>query len=392
MKIAVTFFNQQKKNKKIYNYNKIDFKSKKKIKSNVFSSICSNDFKFSNFNLLFICIVCTLFTVTIQNTVFLSNNLSIIEYITITKDKILALNSMANIKNYSFSEKEEIEIKEENEQYVLMDEVAKLYNEQAVFGTITQNDVQVIAENNVYQKLNVCGIEVVNYSTNRNIDFVSIINSDTITFSKKSDNIVMYTTHTSESYANSSNYTFDYTSPRRTTDGNYNMLSIASEFASNLNDKGIGSICSLTPHDYGEYNSAYTNSRMTLSTLLEQNTDTAISIDVHRDAIEDLDFAPKVNIRGCDVASLMMVMGIGYDDSPNPYYEENLKLAFKIQLLANKVYPGLFRSIIIRNSVYNQDLKSYSFLIEVGASGNTIDEAKLSTRCLANLINLLYKD
>jgi len=84
-------------------------------------------------------------------------------------------------------------------------------------------------------------------------------------------------------------------------------------------------------------------------------------------------------------------MGIGYNEE-NPYYMENLKLALQIQILANKIYPGLFRPMIIRNSVYNQDLREKSFLIEVGASGNTIDEAKLSTRCLANLLNILFKD
>ena len=65
------------------------------------------------------------------------------------------------------------------------------------------------------------------------------------------------------------------------------------------------------------------------------------------------------------MASLMLVMGIGYDDSYNPYYEENLKLALEIQMLANKIYPGLFRPMIIRNSIYNQDIKSNSFLVVV---------------------------
>ena len=48
--------------------------------------------------------------------------------------------------------------------------------------------------------------------------------------------------------------------------------------------------------------------------------------------------------------------------------------------------------MIIRNSIYNQDIKENSFLVEVGASGNTLDEAKLATRCLANLLNILYRD
>ena len=46
----------------------------------------------------------------------------------------------------------------------------------------------------------------------------------------------------------------------------------------------------------------------------------------------------------------------------------------------------------IRNSVYNQDLNKYSLLMEFGATGNTIEEVMLSTRCIANLLNIIYKD
>ena len=42
--------------------------------------------------------------------------------------------------------------------------------------------------------------------------------------------------------------------------------------------------------------------------------------------------------------------------------------------------------MIIRNSLYNQDLNKYSLLIEVGATGNTIEEAKCATRCINKFI------
>ncbi len=402
MKVAVTFFNS-KRNKKTKDIESI--LKAKKIKDNIFSNFVKDKVEknrnnimifSSNINIRYILlsiVFATFYYFLNHNTLFLSSNLEVIKSNKINVKNFLAMNNLLNKSSYNFKEKTvEIEDMSSNNDYVLLDEIARNYSEVPTFSKIDENDVVVTAQNQIYQKLNVCGIEVVNYSTNRNIDFVDIINSEDIFFSKQKDNILMYTTHTSESYSNSENYTFDYTSAARTTDGNYNMLYIASELASNLKSKGISNICSLTPHDYGEYNSAYINSRTTVSTLLSQNENIALSIDVHRDAIEDLSFAPKVNIRGLDVASLMLVMGIGYDDEPNEYYMDNLKLAFKIQLLANKVYPGLFRQIIIRNSVYNQDLNKYSFLVEVGATGNTIDEAKLATRCLSNLINLLYKD
>lgn len=384
MKFTVAFFKlKRRKDKKINKY--VD----------KYSYINSKDsISIKKYEIVLILFVACLMVINCNELLCFTSNISKIENIEISKENIIALNAMADTKNYVFTQKEENSPKEDDstQEEIAMDMIASNYSDTTVFNTIDSKDIQVVAETNNYQKLKVCGVDITNYSTNRNIDFAKILNSENKEFSRKSDTVFMYTTHTSESYANSQMYSFEYTSPRRTTDGQYNMLSVASVFASNLNKKGINTICSLTPHDYGEYNSAYTNSRRTFESIVLQNPDVAISIDVHRDAIEDLDFAPKAELSGYNVASLMLVMGIGYSDGYNPYYEQNLKLALEIQILANKIYPGLFRPMIIRNSIYNQDIKENSFLVEVGASGNTLDEAKLATRCLANLLNILYRD
>lgn len=384
MKFTVAFFKlKRKKDKKINKY--VD----------KYSYINSKDsISIKKYEIVLILFVAYLMVINCNELLCFTSNISKIENIEISKENIIALNAMADTKNYVFTQKEENTPQKDDstQEEIAMDMIASNYSDTTVFNTIDSKDIQVVAETNNYQKLKVCGVDITNYSTNRNIDFAKILNSENKEFSRKSDTVFMYTTHTSESYANSQMYSFEYTSPRRTTDGQYNMLSVASIFASNLNKKGINTICSLTPHDYGEYNSAYTNSRRTFESIVLQNPDVAISIDVHRDAIEDLDFAPKAELSGYNVASLMLVMGIGYSDGYNPYYEQNLKLALEIQILANKIYPGLFRPMIIRNSIYNQDIKENSFLVEVGASGNTLDEAKLATRCLANLLNILYRD
>lgn len=381
MKIAVTFF---RKDKKI-----------QKIRKNYVHVNTTNSINIKKYEILIILFVTVFIIFNSNNLIYLGSNIVEVKNIDISSEKIISLNSLANSDNYIFKEKEEIEKVQKDfgtQEEIAMDKIAEEYKDITAFNDITADDIKIVAENEMYQKLNICGVDVTNYSTNRNIDFEAIINSEDKFFSKAIDEVLLYTTHTSESYANSQNYVFDYTSPRRTTDGQYNMLAVSSKLASNLNNKGINTVCSLTPHDYGEYNSAYTNSRQTFESLIVQNPNVAIAIDVHRDAIEDLDFAPNVELRGYKVASLMLVMGIGYDGEYNPYYMENLKLALQIQILANQIYPGLFRPMIIRNSVYNQDIKANSFLVEVGASGNTLDEAILATRCLSNLLNILYKD
>ncbi len=332
---------------------------------------------------------------------YFATNFRQAEKINIKLVDCVKLYGLYNKSNYIISKTENENI-QENEKNVdkkdiefmseiqIIDSVADENNNVDVFSN-SNIDVNVTSENNTLQRIDVGAIKVLNYSDIRDINFKEMFNGN-ITLTKISDKILLYNTHTSESYANSENYKFDYTGTRRTTDSNYNMLAIASAFCDNLNSKGFKCIHDTTPHDYGTYTSSYSRSRVTVKNALEKMEGASICIDVHRDAIENLDYRPSANIKGIQVAQLMFVMGVGSDTTKNPYYFDNLKLAIRLQMLADKVYPGLFKPMIIRNSVYNQDLNKYSLLVEVGATGNTIEEAKLATRCLTNLLNIMYKD
>lgn len=312
----------------------------------------------------------------------------------------LSLFSIFNSKNYKV---EDIVINEENNkndnienvkeyhsEYEILDDMCKIEDELSVFNSVEATN---ITENtSSIQRAFVGNLSIINYSYNKDIDYSKLISDSNIILTKKSDKILLYNTHTSESYANSEKFTFEYTGTRRTTDANYNMLRITKELNNNLNEKGFNSIQDTTPHDYGTYTSAYAKSRITLQNAISSYGGFGLAIDVHRDAIENLDFRPTVNIRGVEVARIMLVIGAGSRDNKNPYFEDNLKLALKLQYIGEKIYPGLFRTMYIRNSIYNQDLNRYSLLIEVGASGNSIEEAQMATRCITNLLNIIYKD
>lgn len=313
----------------------------------------------------------------------------------INLSNMLSLTAIGNKDNYIFKE---VAIKENINKEKVYDSVAQMIDSKTndiadvnVFFNKDSTTVNVIEENSSFQRVLLNDCQILNYSSNRDIDYASLLNSD-IYLTKASDKILLYNTHTSESYSNSDEYKFEYTDTMRTTDASYNMLEIAKTLNEILNDKGINSTQNTTPHDYGTYTSAYMNSRKTVQDALNSMQGAGITIDVHRDAIEDLTFRPVVNIDNVQIAQLMLVVGAGTSNSPNPYFLDNLRLALRIQEVASKIYPGLFRPMIIRNSVYNQDLNKYSLLVEFGATGNTIEEVKLSTRCLANLINVIYKD
>lgn len=381
MKVAVAFLGQKNKNKIL----------------NIFDKICVNIYIIVYF-VIFTCIL----YLAVNNS---SISKSIIMFSTNfretkeTEHSILEIatnQGIFNKKNYRLSEKIEEEndviqasISENMDEYEVIDMAAKDFEVQSVFSNVPE--AVITAENNSLQRVTFGNINLLNYSSKRKLNFKGLLEKN-IYLTKKTDKILLYSTHTSETYTNSEKYKFDYTGVMRSTDANFNMLKVGKELNASLNLKGFNSTHNTTPHDYGSYTSAYSKSRTTITNALNNMGGASIIIDVHRDAIENLEYRPVADIRGVQVAQLMLVMGVGYDSDENEYYEENLALALQIQTLAEKVYPGLFKPMIIRDATYNQDVNKYSLLVEVGATGNTIDEAILATRCLTNLLNILYKD
>lgn len=253
------------------------------------------------------------------------------------------------------------------------------------------NENLSIKETDQVQKVSIYGMTISNYSSKRDIDFSGLFKKNII-LTKKSDPVLIYSTHTSESYTNSENYKFDYSSTYRTRDAKYNMLSVGNVLQLALKQDNFNVIFETTPHDYGSYEIAYTNSRKTVQNAISNNQRIGLSIDVHRDALGDLTQGVTTEINGQKVARLMFVMGVGTNSYTNEYWEDNLALALQIQKLGEEMYPGLFRGMIIRNSKYNQDLVKHSFLVEVGTTGNTLEEAYFGARCLANILNKFYNN
>ena len=61
-------------------------------------------------------------------------------------------------------------------------------------------------------------------------------------------------------------------------------------------------------------------------------------------------------------------------------------MSTKIQAKANEKYPGLFKPIVLRNSRYNQNLGRAACIIEVGATGNTLEQCINSMRYFAEVL------
>ena len=207
----------------------------------------------------------------------------------------------------------------------------------------------------------------------------------------KTENILIFHTHASESYTSSEKYKYKPTGNFRTTDKNYSVIRVGRELDKQLKSYGYKVTHDETLHDYPSYSGSYDNSLKTVSNILEKNKDTDIVIDIHRDAIADSKYAPTVKIGDDYAAQLMFVIGSDGGVTKHESWQENLKFAVKIQEKANELYPGLFKPIILRNSSYNQELAKAAVIIEVGATGNTLDQSITSMKYLAKVIDEAIK-
>lgn len=172
---------------------------------------------------------------------------------------------------------------------------------------------------------------------------------------------------------------------------NKSVARVGSELETYLKEKGFDVTHNTTYHDYPAYSGSYSRSLQTIQSILT-GTDTQIVIDLHRDAVGSTStYAPTVKLNDQYAAQLMFVIGTDGGGLEHPNWKQNLKIAVRIQEKANEMYPGLFRPIIVRNSRYNQHLATGSSIIEVGATGNTLDQCILSMQCLANVLEEVCK-
>ena len=201
------------------------------------------------------------------------------------------------------------------------------------------------------------------------------------------NNVLIFHTHTCESYTQSEKYFYEQTGSYRTTDLNYSVARVGDELENYLKGFGFNVNHNKAYHDYPAYTGSYSRSLTTVQSELNSfNSD--IIIDLHRDAIGSKEsYAPLVKIGDDYCAQLMFVMGTNGGGLTHPNWDNNLKFAVKLQEKANEMYPGLFKPMIVRNSRYNQHLGKAACIIEVGATGNTLDQALNSMKYLAGVLN-----
>ena len=216
-------------------------------------------------------------------------------------------------------------------------------------------------------------------------DLLNEMQNNDYTYSR---NVIIYHTHTCESYTQEAGFEYAASGNYRTTDLNFSVSRVGDELEKNLKSLNFNVIHDKTYHDFPAYSGSYDRSYDTVNNLVNENQNYEIIFDIHRDAVgSDGSYAPTVKIGEEYAAQLMFVIGTDAGGLEHPNWRENLSFAFKVQSKANELYPGLFKPIMLSNSRFNQNLGSGACIIEVGATGNTLQQAMNSMKYLSIVLD-----
>ena len=245
-----------------------------------------------------------------------------------------------------------------------------------------------VEENNTYEITLDWSTMLKNLTTYK-VDVEKLLKEELkISLNKKDIETVIYHTHTTETYTQSNDYRYEASGVYRTLNTNANMIRIGEEMKKNLQKNGIGVYHDKTIYDYPDYNSSYSKAGKGILETLKKYKNAKIVLDLHRDAISvNTDqYKPVVQIGDKKVAQFLLVVGTNQGGLNHPNWRENLKLALKIKKLADEKYPGLCRYVILRKERFNQQVTNGAMIVEMGATGNTVEEVLETSKYVSELI------
>jgi stage II sporulation protein P len=260
----------------------------------------------------------------------------------------------------------------------------------------TPLDVSTAADNGVTAKTlvptdpsgyTVCGRTYISNSTSHELSIADLQEVFAAELTDETPQILILHTHGSEAYTPAGDVDIVWSGDHRTTDYRYNVVAVGDEMAEVFSQAGISVLHDRTLYDYPSYTGAYDRSLAAIQSYLAQYPSIRFILDVHRDAIEDGEgnqYKVVSAIDGVGTAAQMSIV-VGSDGSglDHPNWLENLRLAVAIQEETLDKYPTLMRPVLLRNSRYNQHATTGSLLVEVGAAGNSPEEAALAGRLFA---------
>ncbi len=240
--------------------------------------------------------------------------------------------------------------------------------------------VNLSINNGKYKVIN--GVAMKN-GTNKSVDVTKLLNAGFAkpSFTKGKPSVLIYHTHTTESYADASG---EYSGEE-----DKGVIGVGKAMKEVFESHGLSTI-HLTDNyiDGGAFKKAYTRSLAGVEEILKQYPSIQIVLDIHRDSITEgsTEYCPLTTIGGEDYAQIMVISGTNDLGLSHPGWEDNLRYGLALVKQLQTDYPGLSRPLYLNANRYNTHTTPYALLVEVGGGANTSLQAKRSGRAVAESI------
>ena len=227
----------------------------------------------------------------------------------------------------------------------------------------------VVTDENGYTRV---GDVFIKNASRQTLDGVTFDGTFAAALGEDAPQVLIVHTHGSEAYTMPAGQEYESTGSFRTSDASVSVIRVGDELARVLSGYGISVLHDRELYDDPQYNGAYYRAEDAIEEYMAKYPSISFILDVHRDALEDkAGHQYKVVTReDPDCAQVSLVMGSSWED-----WQDNLRFAVAVQQHLTENHPTLMRPLTLRNSDYNEYFTPGSLLVEVGAAGNSLDEA-----------------
>jgi len=195
-------------------------------------------------------------------------------------------------------------------------------------------------------------------------------------------------THSSEAYTQAGLDRYVPSDTNRTEDTQFNIVRIGDELTEILIDCGLNVIHDRGIYDYPSYTGSYSRSAAAIEQYLESYPTIQIVLDIHRDALgsDGVVYKTMAEEDGSCASQIMLLAGSDDSGLHHPGWQNNLALALYLQNAVVQQNPTLMRPVSLVKERYNQHLSPGSLIVEVGSSGNTLQEALAAIRLFGKAV------
>ena len=197
--------------------------------------------------------------------------------------------------------------------------------------------------------------------------------------------ILIIHTHSSEAYTPAGLDRYEESDNTRTEDLEHNIIRVGDELTRLFEKAGLRVIHDRGVYDYPSYTGSYGRSGAVVEQYLHDYPSISVVLDVHRDALgtDGVIYKTVAEENGTCASQAMLLVGTDESGLEHPHWRENLSLALYLQRAVFRTYPTLMRPVALVPQRYNQQLCPGMLILEVGSSGNTLQEALAAIRLFA---------